>query len=160
MNYTTDYAGALPEGVSDWTLMEGWQDTETEEYKFTFENGLFTLTEFKWVFTWRGAGVSECVAREHAAARRKYGATYNGTGKYVTEAGATVKEVYAYLSEHIDVTAKASKPINYGTTESPLGGIDVDVEATSHGMFESTTVGCHITLHGDGTSRIAMCDQN
>ena len=142
MNYTTDYAGALPEGVSDWTLMEGWQDTETEEYKFTFENGLFTLTEFKWVFTW------------------KYGATYNGTGKYVTEAGATVKEVYAYLSEHIDVTAKASKPINYGTTESPLGGIDVDVEATSHGMFESTTVGCHITLHGDGTSRIATCDQN
>ena len=56
-------------------------------YKFTFENGLFTLTEFKWVFTW------------------KFGATYNGTGKYVTEAGATVKEVYAYLSEHIDVTA-------------------------------------------------------
>ena len=43
---------------------------------------------------------------------------------------------------------------------SPLGGIDVDVEATSHGMFESTTVGCHITLHGDGTSRIATCDQN
>ena len=53
---------------------------------------------------------------------------------------------------------KISDPVALG--RSPLGGIDVDVEATSHGMFESTTVGCHITLHGDGTSRIATCDQN
>ena len=51
---------------------------------------------------------------------------------------------------------KKSDPVALGR----LGGIDVDVEATSHGMFESTTVGCHITLHGDGTSRIATCDQN
>ena len=51
---------------------------------------------------------------------------------------------------------RKSNPVALGR----LGGIDVDVEATSHGMFESTTVGCHITLHGDGTSRIATCDQN
>ena len=47
--------------------MEGWQDTETEEYKFTFSNGLFTLTEFKWVFSWkstpRGPRASRVSAR-------------------------------------------------------------------------------------------------
>ena len=154
------------------TIFEGAFDRENDEksfdalgrYKFTFENGLFTLTEFKWVFTW------------------KYGATYNGTGKYVTEAGATVKEVYAYTSASTStsrprlpnpsITARRSRefpprprrPARRSSAprrrRSPLGGIDVDVEATSHGMFESTTVGCHITLHGDGTSRIATCDQN
>ena len=49
------------------------------EKKIEFKNALgMKLTRFEWEFA------------------RKYGGSYNGVGKYVTQAGVQVKDAYAY----------------------------------------------------------------
>lgn len=50
----------------------------------------------------------------------------------------------ALAAEHVDVHANAFNPVNYGTTSSPIGGLDLQVTMSSHGYFKKTTVGCHI----------------
>ena len=70
------------------------------------------LTEFKWVWSY------------------KYGGNVNSTGQYITNAGASVNNVYAYLTEHVDVAASAFSPVNVGTTANPVAGVDLQVKMT------------------------------
>ena len=142
VNYTSDFTGAVPQGITDWTKMEGWKDYKSPEYDIKFVNFLnMRLTEFKWVWSF------------------KYGGSYNGTGNYITTAGAAVNNVYAYLTEHVDVDATAFSPVNYGTVANPIGGVDLQIKMTSYGKFKKTIVGCHITIHGDGTFKEVTCDK-
>jgi len=142
VNYTSDYAGAVPKGISDWTQLEHWKDHTTDSYDIKFVNFInMRLTEFSWVFNF------------------KYGADLNGTGSYVTQAGASVTNVYAYLTEHVDVVVHAFNPLNYGSTANPVAGIDIEVKMTSYGEFEKTTVGCHIMAKGDGSLKEITCDK-
>merc|ERR1712011_22818 len=82
----------------------------------------------------------------------------NGLGKYVTQAGIQVKDAYAYTSEHLDVSVTNLKPVNYGTSSAPIGGLDVTVSVTSHGLFEKTTKSCTMTVKGDGSSNLGACE--
>lgn len=143
VNATVDWAGAVPQGIDDWTKLSGWKDYISKEYEFIFKNAVgMTLTSFTWTFKFNYAG------------------QYNGTGQYVQGLGASVSKVYAYLSEHVSVDCKAFNPLNYGTEASPSAGMDYQVTMTSHGYFEKTQVGCHILAKGDGEFKVVSCDQN
>lgn len=143
VNYTTDWAGAVPENVSNWEDLAGWQSFASPGYKFEFKNFVnMRLSELDWVFS--------C----------QYGATYQGKGKYLTLCGASVANVYAYLSEHVTAQVKGSHPFNAGTPEDPVAGLNVQVIMNSKGNFESTTVSCMVTVKGDGTYTVVQCDQN
>jgi len=139
-----DWAGAVPQGVTDWTQLENWKGpAQSDSYSIEFKNGLGKkLTKFSWRFVW------------------KYGGDMNGVGKYVTEAGVDIDTAYAYLSEHLDVEIKSLKPVNYGTSANPVGGVDVQVSVSSHGAFEKTTKVCTLTVKGDGTSALGTCEHS
>jgi hypothetical protein len=142
IDVTTDWAGAVPKGVDDWTVLEHWQDpVQSQTFYVEFKNFVGKkLTRFEWQFAW------------------KFGGDYNGTGQYVTQAGIQVKDSYAYLSEHLDVEVHSLEPVNYGSADSPVGGLDVQVSVSSHGMFEKTTKTCTMTVKGDGTSQLGACE--
>merc|ERR1711939_1031916 len=86
-----------------------------------------------------------------------HGGSYQGQGKYVTQAGIQVADAYTYVSEHLDVKVQSLKPVNYGTADAPAGGLDVQVSVTSHGLFEKTTKSCTMTVKGDGGSVLGTC---
>merc|ERR1712146_599619 len=69
-----------------------------------------------------------------------------------------VADAYAYVSEHLDVSVSSLKPVNYGTEDAPIGGLDVQVSVTSHGLFEKTTKSCTMTVKGDGSSTLGTCE--
>eukprot|EP00451_Oxyrrhis_marina_P005868 CAMPEP_0204304624 /NCGR_PEP_ID=MMETSP0468-20130131/84508_1 /ASSEMBLY_ACC=CAM_ASM_000383 /TAXON_ID=2969 /ORGANISM="Oxyrrhis marina" /LENGTH=464 /DNA_ID=CAMNT_0051283949 /DNA_START=65 /DNA_END=1460 /DNA_ORIENTATION=- len=142
LNTTIDWAGAVPKGVTEWTQLENWQGpAQSDSYYVEFKNGLGKkLTKFAWQFVW------------------KYGGDMNGVGKYVTQAGIDIDTSYAYLSEHLDVEVKSLKPVNYGTSDAPVGGVDIQVSVSSHGLFEKTTKVCTMTVKGDGTSALGTCE--
>eukprot|EP00466_Bigelowiella_natans_P009298 jgi/Bigna1/88802/estExt_fgenesh1_pg.C_380107 len=145
VDYTTDWAGAVPENVTDWTQLTEWTTWKSSMYKFEFKNFLGQkLSEFKWKYT--------C----------QYGGKYNGAGKYLTLCGASINEIYAYglYGEQVQVSAKGSKPFNYGTADNPIGGLNLQVVMSSEGHFEKTVVGCQITMKGDSTFTVIQCDQN
>jgi len=143
VDYKTDWAGAVPENISDWTLLTEWKTWKSKMYTFKFKNFVgMKLSEFQWKYTCQFEG------------------KYNGKGKYLTLCGASVNTIYAYLSEHVDVSAKGSHPFNYGTADNPIGGLNMQVIMSSHGYFKKTTVGCQITMKGDSTYTVVQCDQN
>lgn len=143
VNYTVDWSGAVPENVTNWEDLTGWQEYKSDIYTFEFKNFVhMKLSELQWVFT--------C----------QYGGQYNGVGQYLTLCGASIHQIYAYLSEHVDASAKGSKPFNYGTKTAPIGGLNLQVVMSSHGYFEKTTVGCTITMYGNGEDKVVQCDQN
>jgi len=141
MNIETDWAGAVPKGIDDWTALGGWQGpTSSQPFFVEFKNVVgMTLTRFDWNFVWKHHG------------------SYNSTGLYVTEAGIHATNSYAALTEHLDVVVSSLNPVNYGTSENPIGGIDVTVSVSSHGYFEKTTKTCTMTMMGDGKSKLGPC---
>lgn len=143
VNLTEDWGAAVPKGVTQWRELQHWKNTQLGGFKFEFKNFLgMRLTEFDWTWIW------------------KYNGNVNGTGLYVTEAGAAVDQIYAYLTENVNVHVNAFHPINYGTKAHPIGGIDLQLTMTSAGCFEKTEVGCHITMRGNGEHEIVSCDQD
>lgn len=54
----------------------------------------------------------------------------------------------------------AARQVNYGSVPKPLGGLDLQVDMKSYGKFESTTVGCHVIVKGDGSYEVVTCAQN
>jgi len=128
-----DWAGAVPKGVTAWTQLENWQGpAQSDGFYIEFKNKIgMKLTKFSWRFVW----------------------------KYVTQAGIDIDTAYAYLSEHLNVEVQSLKPVNYGTSANPVGGVDVQVSVSSHGLFEKTTKVCTMTVKGDGTSALGDCAQ-
>lgn len=144
INATEDWAGAIPDGMNgQWTKLQDWKSYVSKPFKFEFKNFLgMRLTEYDWTFKF------------------DYNGNINGTGLYVTNLGAATTLVYAYLSEHVDVSCKALTPVNSGTTASPVASMDYIITMISHGEFEKTQVGCHVTVTGAGNFSVVTCDQN
>lgn len=140
VNVSVDYAGAVPQGVNDWTELAGWRDFVSEPYNISFvnfANARLTELDYTWSF--------------------KYNGKWNGTGLYVTQAGAVIEKIYAYLTETVEVRMTAFDPINYGTQSDPMAGIDLELSMTSYGYFEKNTVTCHVICRGDGTFQEVAC---
>ena len=141
-NLTDAWAGAVPHGISDWTTLVGWQQYTSEQYTIEFVNAVgMKLTEFDWVFSFKHHG------------------SVNGTGLYVTEAGASINKAYAFLTEHLNVQVVAFTPLNYGSQIAPVAGLDLQIKLSSQGKFEKTEVGCHVTVKGDGSLTEITCDK-
>merc|ERR1712048_1135879 len=141
INVATDWAGAVPKGITNWADMENWETpVKSQPFKIEFRNGVgLMLTNFEWTFAW------------------KYGGSYQGVGNYVTQAGIQISDAYGYLSEHLDVSVQSLNPLNYGSVAGPVAGIDIIVSVTSHGLFKRTTKTCTMTVKGDGTSVLGNC---
>merc|ERR1712227_13167 len=110
-------------GITDWQTLTNWESpVQSSSFYIEFKNFLgMKLTRFEWKFAW------------------KYGGSYNGVGQYVTQAGIQLQDAYAYTSEHLDVSVTNLKPVNYGTSTAPIGGLDM-------------------TVKGDGSSNLGACE--
>ena len=139
LDVSTDWAAAVPDGITDWETLTNWESpVQSSSFYIEFKN--FLDMNIEWKFAW------------------KYGGSYNGVGQCVTQAGIQLLDAYAYTSEHFDVSVTNLKPVNYGTSSAPMGGLDVTVSVTSHGLFEKTTKSCTMTVKGDGSSKIGACE--
>ena len=85
LDVSTDWAAAVPDGITDWQTLTNWESpVQSSSFYIEFKNFLgMKLTRFEWKFAW------------------KYGGSYNGVGQYVTQAGIQLLDAYAYTSEHL-----------------------------------------------------------
>jgi hypothetical protein len=146
VDYTENWAGAVPQSYQDdWTSLWGWEDTQSDDdYRFHYKIAGDTVSELKWRYTWSKEG--------------KAGA--DGTGHYVMNAGATIKKLYAKTGQTLTATVAAKAPLNYGTFDDPIAGIDITVEFTSASAFNSATTTCTVTVKGDGSMDEKSCEGN
>jgi len=144
VNYEQDWTGAVPkEYEEDWTQLAGWKDMKSEQFRFHYKVGSDTVSELKWKYAWSSQG--------HDA---------DGKGHYVMNAGARIDKLYARVGQELQASVTSLAPINYGTIEDPIGGIDIQVSFTSASAFNSATTTCTVTVRGDERYEVKDCQGN
>jgi len=143
-NSSIDYAGVLPSNVSVlWEDLGPWKDAVSQPFRFIVRDGIgIKLSEFEWIFSW------------------KYGARYNGKGKYLLNAGIKASKIYTNVFQTVDVVVRTLSPLNYGTKANPVAGIDLQVTLTHQSPFYNKNFGCHYNVRGDGNGKLIVCDGN
>ena len=110
VNTNTDYAGAIPDGITDWRTLAGWKNTMRGPITFSWINGFNAETvhiDFKWSNTYNG--------------------NHDGIGKYVTQVGPSLGKVDVSWGYTVDIDVRALSPLNIGTKEEPIAQIDVEI---------------------------------
>jgi hypothetical protein len=144
VNYEQDWAGAVPqEYENDWTSLYGWEDMKSEEFRFHYKIAGDTVSELKWKYYWSAQGK-----------------TADGMGHYVINSGAHIDKLYAQVGQSLQASVTAVAPINYGTPEDPIGGIDITVSFTSASIWNSATTTCTVTTRGDSRYDVKDCEGN
>lgn len=104
----TQYATALPKGLTGWQDMAGWQPPKGTIYVLSAKNAY---------------GMNMINVRYQVL--RTYGGNYNGTGKYLT--AVTVEPLLVEVGWGYHFTMEASVPdssvVNVGTTQNPVAGM-------------------------------------
>lgn len=132
VDYKTDWAGAVPKGVS-WTELEHFRDYKWGPFGWTFKNkfGMETV-RFSWNFSWSCKG------------------SYNGHGSFLMNVGAAVSEIYAAWGFTVNVNVSVDQnPTNYGTKVDPIAGLAVEVTLDVRSVLQSFTERCRVRIRGD-----------
>lgn len=144
VDYEDDWAGAVkPEYEDSLDSLEGWEGQKSDEYKFEWKVGLSVVSELKFKFIWDSEG--------HNA---------EGLGKYIVDAGVKVTHSYARKGQWTFAHVEVRNPVNYGSSNDPIAGLDVQVFFESKSNFADSTVSCTMTVRGDSDSHMGVCEQN
>jgi hypothetical protein len=144
VDYSEDWAGAVPqEYEDDWTSLYGWEDMKSEEFRFHYKVGGDTVSELKWKYTWSAKGKDS-----------------NGVGQYIMNGGCTIEKLYARVGQTLNSQVSSRSPLNYGTPDNPIAGIDIELSFTSASAFNSETTTCTVTIRGDKDYKIKECHGN
>lgn len=111
-------ASAVPKGITCWTQLQGWSAPRSKLYRVKYENVLgSTVVDF----TFRVISI--------------YGGNYQGNGKYITRATIQVANLRVDWRFDFDVNVDIPIVYNRGTTEDPLGALEIDINWKVKSIF-------------------------
>ncbi len=135
VNHTVDMASAIPSGVKSWQSMAGWEKKTSSLYRVTFKNGF-------------GMEVVAISLRVHF----NYNGNYEGKGKYITCATASINELSVLWG--YTVNAKVEIPdtsiVNKGTSTDPVAGMQMFLSYTIETIVKFYKGGLNYSLDGRG----------
>lgn len=143
VNIQSDYTGAVPKSVSDWRQLAGWKNSEKGPFTISWING-FNVETVKITFKWSGS----------------YGGSLNNKGKYVTQAGPVIGSVDVSWGYTVDVHVNAFNPLNIGSSNDPIGQIDVELTSRMSTVLKDVTNNCRVRFLGDGSIQTVHCNLN
>lgn len=141
VNYQEDYATAIPRQAA-WDDLSLFQDFKMGPYGWRFADCLGKETvEFKWYYTMQCNG------------------SYAGHGRFLTNIGATVVSIYSAWGYYVSVNCTVpAKPLNYGTPQEPIAGMQVFVTMEVATAVQTFVKKCLATVRGDCQIKIITCD--
>lgn len=142
VDYYEDYATAIPRNAP-WDELDSFQDYRAGPYGWKFADYIGTRTvEFSWYFT------SQCAG------------SYAGHGKFLTNVGATITSIYSAWGFTVNVNCSTpAKPINYGTLQDPIAGLQVFVSMEVQTSLQTFVKKCLATVRGDCQLKLIVCDE-
>lgn len=130
VNLKMDKANALPMGVKCWSDLAGWEIPNSKSYRVKYENGFgMTVVDFAFRVVYTAGG------------------SYNGKGKYVTNAMFMPANINVQWGFGLNATAEVPQVFNRGTKEDPIAGMqmtlkwDVSTAITHQEQTETFYVG-------------------
>lgn len=109
----TDYASALPKGVTAATDLAGFSEPQAKSFRLRGEN-VFGLDVYDVTYT--------LVHQFHGA--------YRGIGAYLANVGVVASEVDVMWGYKIDLAVVRTTPVNAGTDAAPVAALGLELELT------------------------------
>ncbi len=135
VNITTNYANAVPYGMSHWTQLQGWSRPATAKYSFSMRNGF-------------GSQVVKVTYQVHYT----WGGNYQGKGKFLT--GVTVEplNVETLWGYKVSLTSEVpdSTVANVGSSDDPIAAMQVQLKWTVHTAIKDISSKEIYYVRGDG----------
>jgi hypothetical protein len=135
VNVQTQYATALPQGITSWGQLAGWKPPEGSVYGFTAKNAY---------------GMK--VVDVQYQVLRTYGGNYNGKGKFLTAVTIqplSVNVLWGYTF-NLSVQVPDSSIVNVGTTQDPVAAMQPVVSWTISTPIKSSSGQSTYYVQGDG----------
>jgi hypothetical protein len=140
VDVTTQFATALPKGVTGWTDLAGWQPPASNQFHLTANNAY-------------GIKVVDVTYQ----VLRTYGGTYGGKGRYLTAVtvaplGSGVNVLWGY---HFNLTTTVPDTgiVNVGTSADPVAGMTVQTAWTIATVIKNSQGESTYFVEGDGSLR-------
>lgn len=132
---TTDYANALPGGVS-FTALTGWNATPR-----------VVRIRYRSKFVFVRADVTIACVWFH-------GGRLNGQGRFVNHAHTAIARSMVRPAQKVNISASVRDPMNFGTAGDPIAALPISVAASRQGVITSEDQAWQVVVRGDGRSSI------
>jgi hypothetical protein len=108
VNVQSYTANALPQGLTCWSDLAGWNVPESKVYKVTYKNGFgVDVVTFSYRVTYTAGG------------------NLNGVGKYLTNATIQPADLHVGWGFNLNAQAEVPSVFNTGTKEQPVAGMQM-----------------------------------
>ncbi len=135
VDINTQYANAVPEGITHWAQLSEWKPPETKAYGFYAKNGF-------------GVDTVEVIYQ----VTRTYGGKYKGKGQYLTAVTVnplTVNVLWGYRFS-LNAEVPDSTVVNVGTSEDPVAALQLTLGWRIATVIQSTDGRGIYYMQGDG----------
>ncbi|HAM35639.1 MAG TPA: hypothetical protein DEB40_03650 [Elusimicrobia bacterium] len=131
----TQYASALPQGISHWSQLEGWKPPQGTIYAFSAKNSY---------------GATAIKARYQVL--RTCAGSYKGKGKYLTAVTIQPLEIDVAWGYKFSLAVEIpdSSVVNVGTSEDPVAGMTPIIKWTIATSIKESRGSALYYLQGDG----------
>ena len=135
VNISTQYAAAIPQGITHWTQLASWKGPKAYQYHISAKNlyGITTIDVTYMVIY-------------------NYGGTYQGKGQFLT--GVSVEPSNVTVAWGYTFTMSAEVPdsgiVNAGTETDPVAAMQLILKTTISTVLKSSSDNSVIYLRGDG----------
>lgn len=132
-NLKRDPVAVVPQGVTAWQQMAGWQAPVTKVYTLKVSNYL---------------GMTPVEMRLKVSAM--WGGNVEGRGQYLANVQVVPTQTYVMPAWTLDVWQENSQPVNNGTLESPRAGLGFEIRYKISNILNEMTGTQDYFITGDG----------
>ncbi|MDD5657136.1 MAG: hypothetical protein PHF00_07765 [Elusimicrobia bacterium] len=134
-NIQTQYAAAVPVGITHWSQLEGWQPPKGDVYELSAKNAY---------------GLRVVYVRYQVL--RTWGGSYKGKGKYLTAVTVEPLSRSILWGYQLDLSVQIpdSSVVNVGTSEDPIAGMMPVLRWTITTPIKKSSGQAIYYLQGDG----------
>lgn len=111
VNLKLDTANALPQGLTCWSDLSGWQFPQSKVYNVKYKNAYgMTVVDYTYRVTYTAGG------------------SVDGIGKYITNATFQPANIYVAWGFEFDASAVIPSVFNTGSRQDPVAGMQMNMQ--------------------------------
>ena len=120
VNLKLSTASAMPQGVTNWLQLSGWQAPTAKSYRISYANGFgMNVVDFTYTVLYTAGG------------------NLNGKGAYLSRVAVLPTNLSVMWGYNFAAEVDVPSVLNTGTKENPVGGAEIDVKWTVNTVIKS-----------------------
>jgi len=134
VNVQVDVASGVPQGITDWRSLDGWQTPRSRLVRMSYKNGFdMDVVDFTYRMVYT------------------YGGSFDGRGKYLSQVSVVPANLQVAWGYEFDAKTSVPNLVNVGTKADPMAGMEVLVQWKIQTVFKHEQNTHALFVRGDGS---------